>query len=103
MYAIRSYYAVADGIYYLDSGLVKALNAKGNLLATMEAGAIFGEMAYFGTGHKRTATVIAETDVVLRKISTDDFRRLPVIIKIFERIAIARRQEFAMTGNGGYV
>jgi len=95
--------AVADGIYYLDSGLVKALNAKGNLLATMEAGAIFGEMAYFGTGHKRTATVIAETDVVLRKISTDDFRRLPVIIKIFERIAIARRQEFAMTGNGGYV
>jgi len=86
---------VPDGIYYLDSGSVEAFDGRGELLATLEAGTIFGEMAYFGREKKRTATVVAKTDVVLRKISTEDFRKLPVIIKIFERIATARRQEIA--------
>jgi len=86
---------VADGIYYLDSGAAKTLNAEGELLTMLEPGAIFGEMAYFGNRKRRTATVIADTDVVLRKISTEDFSRFPVIIRIFERIARARRQEFA--------
>lgn len=87
--------SVPDGIYYLDSGTTEAYNRKGQLLATMEAGAIFGEMAYFGKEQKRTATVTAKTDVVLRKISTEDFKKLPVIIEIFRRIATARRQEIA--------
>jgi class 3 adenylate cyclase/CRP-like cAMP-binding protein len=87
--------SVPDGIYYLDSGTTVAFNGKGELLATMEAGTIFGEMAYFGKEKKRTATVLAKTDVVLRRISTEDFKKLPVIIKIFERIATARRQEIA--------
>ncbi|MDP3695097.1 MAG: hypothetical protein Q8R42_03160, partial [Desulfocapsaceae bacterium] len=55
----------------------------------------FGEMAYFGKEKRRTATVRAKTDMVSRKISTEDFEKLPVIIKIFERIAMARRQEIA--------
>ena len=87
--------SVPDGIYYLDSGTTEAYNGKEELLATMEAGAIFGEMAYFGKEKKRTATVVAKTDVVLRRISTEDFKKFPVIIKIFERIATARRQEIA--------
>ncbi len=87
--------SVPDGIYYLDSGTVVAFNGKGEMLATMEAGTIFGEMAYFGKEKKRTATVVAKTDVVLRRISTEDFKKFPVIIEIFERIAIARRQEIA--------
>jgi class 3 adenylate cyclase/CRP-like cAMP-binding protein len=87
--------SVPDGIYYLDSGTTVALDRKGKLLATMEAGTIFGEMAYFGKEKKRTATVVAKTDVVLRRISTEDFKKFPVIIEIFERIATARRQEIA--------
>jgi class 3 adenylate cyclase/CRP-like cAMP-binding protein len=87
--------SVPDGIYYLDSGMTVAFNGKGELLTTMEAGTIFGEMAYFGREKKRTATVVAKTDVVLRRISTEDFKKFPVIIKIFERIATARRQEIA--------
>jgi CRP-like cAMP-binding protein len=86
---------VPDGVYYLDSGTTVAFNARGELLATMEAGTIFGEMAYFGREKKRTATVVAKTDVVLRRISTEDFKKLPVIIQIFEKIATARRQEIA--------
>jgi CRP-like cAMP-binding protein len=87
--------SVPDGIYYIDSGMTEAFNSQGELLATMTAGTIFGEMAYFGKEKRRTATVVAKTDVVLRRISTEDFTRLPVIIKIFERIATARRQEIA--------
>ena len=87
--------SVPDGIYYLDSGTTVALNGKGEQLATMKAGTIFGEMAYFGEEQKRTATVVAKTDVVLRRISTEDFKKLPVIIEIFERIAKARQREIA--------
>jgi class 3 adenylate cyclase len=85
---------VPDGIYYLDFGSAKIVNRNGELLATMDAGAIFGEMAYFGDQHKRTATVIADSDVVVRKITTKDFRKLPVIIEIFRRIATARKKDF---------
>ena len=87
--------SVPDGIYYLDTGTVLAFNGEGELLTTMAAGAIFGEMAYFGKEQRRTATVIAKTDVVLRRISTTDFKKLPVIIEIFERIARARQREIA--------
>lgn len=85
--------SIPDGIYYLDSGTATTVNSKGELLSTMEAGTIFGEMAYFGGEQRRTATVLAKTDVVLRKISAEDFQKLPVIMKIFERIAMARRRE----------
>lgn len=87
--------SIPDGIYYLDSGEAETLDAAGGLLSTMEPGAIFGEMAYFGSEKKRTATVVAKTDVVLRKISTEDFEKLPVIIKIFEHIANTRRREIS--------
>lgn len=84
---------VPDGVYYLDSGTAIALNGKGESLTTIQAGTIFGEMAYFGKEQKRTATVVAKTDAVLRRISTEDFKKLPVIIDIFERIARARQRE----------
>lgn len=82
-----------DGIYYLDSGTAETFNMNDELLSTMEGGMIFGEMAYYAKEKRRTATVRAKTDVVLRRISTENFEKLPIIIKIFERIAIARRQE----------
>ena len=91
--------SVPDGIYYLDSGTAETFNANDELLSTMESGMIFGEMAYFGKEKKRTATVRAKSDVVLRRISTQDFEKLPIIIKIFERIAIARRQEIVTDPN----
>ena len=84
-----------DGIYYLDYGRVKIINEAGEMLALLESGDIFGELAYFGKEHKRTATIIAESDVVVRKISTEDFRNLPVIVEIFRRIASVRKQKFA--------
>lgn len=81
-----------DGIYYMDSGSAVTYNEQGVQLSSIESGTIFGEMAYFGNEKKRTATVVATSDVVLRRISTEDFRTLPVIIKIFERIAHSRAE-----------
>lgn len=92
--------SIPDGIYYLDSGTATTFDGKGEWLSTMEAGTVFGEMAYFGGEKRRTATVVAQTDVVLRRISTVDFNKLPVIMKIFERIAMARRRDIG--SNPGY-
>lgn len=80
-----------DGIYYLDSGTAKTYDDANNVLSTMEEGEVFGEMAYFGDEKKRTATVVAQSNVVVRKISTEDFRKLPIIIEIFQRIAANRK------------
>ena len=81
----------ADGIYYIDSGTVVTLDQKDNVIATLGSGNIFGEMAYFSNKRKRNATVLAASDVVLRKISTVDFEKFPVIQKIFKRIASQRK------------
>lgn len=82
-----------DGIYYLDYGQARTVNEAGELLSTMNSGAVFGEMAYFGDEQRRTATVIADSDVVVRRITTENFRKLPTIIEIFKRIAAARQKD----------
>lgn len=82
---------IPDGVYFIDRGEVVTLNEEGEQTAILSAGTIFGEMAYFSKEKRRTATVVANTDVVIRRISSEDFQKLPVIMKIFERIAMARR------------
>ncbi|MBW1637402.1 MAG: cyclic nucleotide-binding domain-containing protein, partial [Deltaproteobacteria bacterium] len=92
-----------DGVYYIDSGVAETVDAGGQILSTMEAGTVFGEMAYFDRELKRTATVRAKTDMVVRKISTDDFNNMPVIVHIFETIATARKAEIKRRKkNAGY-
>lgn len=83
----------ADGIYYLDSGKAHAVSEDGKVIAVFKEGAIFGEMAYYNKEKKRSATVIADSNVVLRKVSHEDFERLPVIKNIFYRLAQRRRSE----------
>jgi len=87
-----------DGIYYIDSGEAETFDEQGRLLATLAEGDIFGEMAYFSKIRKRNATVVAKTDLVVRRISTDDFKKLPIIGKIFKRIARRRRILTAVSG-----
>ena len=84
--------AEPDGIYFLDYGRAKTVDVQGTLISTMNPGAIFGELAYFDGEKKRTATVIAETDTVVRKISAEDFYKMPVIMEIFRRIAANRQR-----------
>ena len=79
-----------DGVYYIDSGSVNAVDEHGELITTLAAGNVFGEMAYFSKKKRRNATVVANTDVVVRKISGDKFDTLPIIKKIFKKIANKR-------------
>ncbi len=81
-----------DGVYYIDSGSVNAVDEEGNLITTLTAGNVFGEMAYFSHKRTRNATIIANSDVVLRQISGEEFEKLPVIKKIFKRIATKRKR-----------
>ena len=82
-----------NGVYYLDSGSVNALDEKGELITTLVAGNVFGEMAYFAKKKRRNATVIANTDVVVRRISSEKFETLPIIKKIFQKIADKRKKK----------
>jgi hypothetical protein len=50
-------------------------------------------MAYFSKSRTRNATVVANTDCVLRRIAGDQFEKLPIIMRIFERIAKKRQGE----------
>lgn len=84
---------VADGVYYIDNGFVHVVNKAGQELRRIGPGAVFGEVAYLDEVNRRTATVIADTDVVLRKISTADLKQFPAITKIFEKIAHKRIEE----------
>lgn len=79
-----------DGVYYIDNGSVNALDSAGNLITTLTAGNVFGEMAYFSNQRKRNATIVANSDVVLRRISGEEFKKLPVIKQIFQRISSKR-------------
>jgi hypothetical protein len=82
-----------DGVYFIDVGSVDIIDGNGRQLANLKAGDVFGEMAYFTKKGKRSATVIAKTDLVLRRISGEDLRALPVIRKIFKKIAEKRLKD----------
>lgn len=79
-----------NGIYYLVKGEVQVEDVHGSRLAQLSEGDIFGEMAYFSKDKKRNATIVAITDIVVRKISTEDFEKLPVLQKLFAAIAERR-------------
>ncbi len=79
-----------DGIFYIDNGSVNVLDEQGKLISTLGAGNVFGEMAYFTKNKKRNATVVANSDVILRRIVGEDLSKLPVIKKIFMKIAQKR-------------
>lgn len=81
-----------DGVYFIDLGSVAILDGSGKQLTVLKAGDVFGEMAYFSKKGKRSATVIAKTDLVLRRISGEDLKNLPVIRKIFKKIAEKRKK-----------
>ncbi len=80
-----------DGVYFIDVGSVAIFDSKGLQMAILKAGDVFGELAYFSKKGVRSATVIAKTDLVLRRISGEDLTALPVIRKIFKKIAQKRK------------
>lgn len=82
-----------DGVYFIDNGVVTVLDGEGRLINTLSSGDIFGEMAYFNKKGRRSATVVANTDLVLRRISGENLMTMPVIRKIFRKIARKRKND----------
>ncbi len=82
-----------DGVYFIDVGSVAILDGNGVQLNTLKAGDVFGEMAYFSKKGLRSATVIAKSDLVLRRLSGKDLKTLPVVKKIFKKIAKKRKKD----------
>ena len=90
-----------DALYLIDSGKVEIsvtdTGGARKVIAVLEGGASFGEMALL-TGEPRTATVIAATDVSLLKIEGEHFEELidrsPKI-----RLAIERLNTKRLTDN----
>lgn len=85
-------YEPPDGIYFIAKGRVRIVDQNNNYVDTLNTGDIFGEVAYFSKPGVRTATVTAETDLVLRRISGKDLEELPVIKSIFNNIAKNRKK-----------
>ena len=61
-----------DSLYYLAEGLVEIEGAN----ATVQAGNIFGEMAFFNSSTERSATVRAVEDTVVYEVNEKRFTRL---------------------------
>ncbi|MBF0529098.1 MAG: cyclic nucleotide-binding domain-containing protein, partial [Deltaproteobacteria bacterium] len=70
-----------DGVYSIVHGAVDILDGDGNLISTLQDGEIFGEMAFFSSDGRRTASAVAASDLAVRKISNEDFQKLPQVIQ----------------------
>lgn len=79
-----------NGIYYLARGKVRVQSSAGRFIAELAEGDIFGEMAYFSPDGKRSATVVAITDIAVRRISTEDFKKTSILHNLFSEIARRR-------------
>ena len=75
-----------DGVYYIDRGEVGAFNSAGDLIFTMRKGDVFGEMTFFTAEEIRTASLVAVTDLVVRKILSSDFKKFPGLQNIVKEI-----------------
>ncbi len=82
-----------DGIYFIVTGQAKVINADNTQISTLKTGDIFGEMAYFSANGKRTATVIAESDMVLRRMNSKELDNHPESRDIFATIASQRQMQ----------
>ncbi|MBP1750634.1 MAG: hypothetical protein H6Q52_3173, partial [Deltaproteobacteria bacterium] len=79
-----------NGIYYLARGEVQVQDKAGNTIAELSEGDIFGEMTYFSPERLRSATVVAITDIAVRKISSEDFEKTPILQRVFSELAKRR-------------
>ncbi len=79
-----------NGIYYLARGKVRIQDKEGNVIAELSEGDIFGEMAYFSPERRRSATVVAVTDIAVRRISSEDFEKTHILQHLFSELAKKR-------------
>ncbi len=83
----------ANGIYFIVTGKAAVIADDSTRIGELEAGEVFGEMAYFSPDGRRTATVVAESDMVLRRMSARELENHPESRMILATIARRRREK----------
>lgn len=66
---------LADGIFFIARGRVD-VSKDGQPLATLGIGEVLGELSVLGGGHKRSAAAKAQSETLVLRIGTKDFRLL---------------------------
>lgn len=91
---------LADRVYFIVKGTVEVVRpheGKEIILARLGPGEFFGEMAFFASDGRRTATVRTSTPVELQVLGKENFTRLmqamPAARKEFSAKAIERLRE----------
>ncbi|MBI4539077.1 MAG: cyclic nucleotide-binding domain-containing protein [Gemmatimonadetes bacterium] len=87
--------AQGDALYLIEEGRARVERAGSPTVWHVEAGSVVGEAALL-TGDPRSATVTAETDLVLWRIGKQDFdelvKRSPNLRQALEQLVAQRRQ-----------
>ena len=79
-----------DGIYFIVTGSVRVEDPDTGELAVIKAGELFFFFSYFFEPTARTATIIAEEDLVVRKINETELEYFPDLKNLFKKIAHKR-------------
>ncbi|MAM72171.1 MAG: hypothetical protein CMP91_13630 [Gammaproteobacteria bacterium] len=79
-----------DSIFYIESGSVMVKDDNNEVIGNLGKGEVFAEMTFFSNSIKRNAHVIALTDLVVRKISGDNFRKYPELQRVFSDLTERR-------------
>lgn len=93
---------LADRVYIIQKGeveVVRGAEGKESLLARLGPGEFFGEMAFFVSEGRRTASVRARTAIALLALGKENFTNLmqaiPAVRQEFSEKAAQRRREQA--------
>jgi len=85
----------AQKVYFILEGAAKVYKTnykgKGELVGNLQDGHCFGEMAFMDHGH-RSATVVADTDIVVAEFDWNDFcsafmEKPLIVVQIFKNFA----------------
>jgi len=86
---------LADCMYFIIKGSATVISSEGIVLATLNAGSYFGEMAFSGHQKVRQATVQAKNDASVATLSIEDFNMICTVFPVFRQrileIAIQRK------------
>lgn len=89
-----------DEIYFVEAGKIEVIQG-GRPVAELGPGEVFGEMALL-TDEKRSATVLAKTDVDVLELHKQDFGRLmassPKLAGDFQRLVESRKSANQISG-----
>lgn len=63
-------------LYIIIKGTATVLDSQGKPLAILKPGEVFGEISFLASNQPRTASVVANTEIILMRVERDGFKTL---------------------------